>query len=82
MCSCDPRTLGPQKKTPASVGLWIDLIPLKIWSQLGRPKFVGARSPVMASFSAFASLIIIFVASSGLIFAVKYYITDIVNNPS
>lgn len=43
-------------------------------SQLGRPKFVGARKPVMASCSAFASLIMMFVASSGLILAVRYYL--------
>lgn len=45
----------------------------KIMSQLGRPKFVGARSPVMVSWSALASFIMILVASSLLIFAVRYY---------
>jgi hypothetical protein len=45
-------------------------------SQFGRPKFVGARRPVMASCSALASLIMMLVASSALIFAVRYYIVD------
>ena len=43
-------------------------------SQFGRPKFVGARSPVMASRSELTSLIMMLVASSGLIFAVRYYL--------
>lgn len=42
-------------------------------SQFGRPKFVGARRPVIVSCGALASLIIMFVASSGLILAVRYY---------
>jgi hypothetical protein len=42
-------------------------------SQLGRPKLVGARRPVMVSVSALASLIIMFVASSDWILAVRYY---------
>lgn len=42
-------------------------------SQFGRPKFVGARRPVIVSCGALASLIMMFVASSGLILAVKYY---------
>lgn len=71
-CSVEPNALGPQKKTPASAGECIFRIDLKIISQLGRPKFVGARSPVMASCSALASLIMIFVASSILILAVRY----------
>ena len=42
-------------------------------SQFGRPKFVGARRPVIVSCGALASLIMMFVASSGLILAVRYY---------
>lgn len=45
---------------------------LKMASQFGRPKLVGARNPVMVSFSASASLIMMFVASSDLILAVRY----------
>ena len=46
---------------------------LKIMSQFGRPKFVGARRPVMVSCSALASLIMMLVASSALILAVRYW---------
>ena len=72
-CSWLPNTCGPQKNTPASAGEWILRIDLNTASQLGRPKLVGARSPVIVSLSALASLSIMFVASSGLILAVRYY---------
>lgn len=72
-CSTLPKAFGPQKNTPASAGAWIFRMDLKIASQLGRPKLVAARSPVMVSVSAFASLIMMLVASSDLILAVRYY---------
>lgn len=45
---------------------------LKMRSQLGRPKEVSARRPVMASAEALWLLIMMLVASSVLIFAVRY----------
>lgn len=72
MCSWLPSTFGPQKNTPASAGLWILRMPRNTASQFGRPKFVGARRPVIVSLSPSASLIMMFVASSGWILAVKY----------
>ena len=71
-CSTLPSGFGPQKKTPASEGACILRIDLKTKSQFGLPKLVGARSPVMASFLALASLSMMFVASSGFILAVRY----------
>ena len=48
---------------------------LKIKSQFGRPKEVGARRPVMVSpFSSALSFNIRFVASSSLMLAVRYCI--------
>lgn len=72
-CSTLPRGFGPQKNTPASAGAWIFRMDLNMASQLGRPKLVAARNPVMVSVSAFASLIMMLVASSDLILAVRYY---------
>lgn len=72
-CNKLPNCFGPQKKTPASAGAWILRIDLNTASQFGRPKFVGARRPVIVSRSESASLIIMFVASSDLMFAVRYY---------
>src|SRR5271170_6334880 len=73
-CSWLPRGFGPQKNTPASPGLWIFLTPRKIASQLGLPKFVGARNPVMASPpEEEESLSMMFVASDGEILAVRCY---------
>lgn len=72
VCNRLPSTLGPQKNTPASAGAWSLRIDLKMASQLGRPKFVGARRPVIVSWSAEASLIMMLVASSNKIFAVRY----------
>ena len=63
--------LGEWGKVP-SPGACILRMERKIAFQFGLPKFVGARRPVMASWSALASLIMMFVASSDLIFAVRY----------
>lgn len=46
---------------------------LKMASQFGRPKLVAARNPVMVSVSALASLIMMLVASSDLMLAVRYW---------
>lgn len=70
-----------QKKTPASLPVWILRMDLNTISQFGRPKLVGARRPVMASRSELASLIMILVASSGLIFAVRYYMSLAMSHP-
>lgn len=72
-CNMLPKGFGPQKNTPASAGAWIFRIDRKIMSQCGRPKFVGARRPVMVSWSALASLIMILVASSERSLAVRYF---------
>ena len=51
-------------------------------SQLGRPKLVGDRSPVIASVSASALLSCMFITSSGLILAVRYCSTTSQLHPS
>jgi hypothetical protein len=51
-CSVLAIAGGPQKNTPTSDSGCFSPIDEKILSQLGRPKCVGARREVMASFSA------------------------------
>jgi hypothetical protein len=71
-CSWRESTGGPQKNTPTSVSVCFSVMLVNTRSQFGRPKCVGARRAVMASFSAPTSCTNMFVMSSSLILAVRY----------